>query len=95
MIMKMHSYMATNGYLQNVDRQHQRTLKALRSATSRVGGWDSARTEAKGKQNQQENGFNEPTPESGGSVRSTTSTGGTNTEHDSLNAARRYDSQLH
>lgn len=82
MIMKMHSYMATNGYLQSVDRQRKRTLDALRSAASRVGGWDTARTEAKAHQlqaqnKQQENGFSDPTPDSGGSVRSTLSAAST------------------
>ncbi|KAH8116441.1 MBOAT-domain-containing protein [Phellopilus nigrolimitatus] len=47
MIMKMHSYMSTNGYLQQVNRNFEATMKLLRSATSKVGGWDTAITEAK------------------------------------------------
>lgn len=47
MIMKMHSYMATNGYLQKVDRMFKAKMEALRSACSRVGGWDDAITEAR------------------------------------------------
>ena len=46
MIMKMHSYMATNGYLQYLNRKFEHTMNKLRSATSQVGGWDVAITEA-------------------------------------------------
>lgn len=47
MIMKMHSYMSTNGYLQKVNRDFNAAMKTLRSATSRVGGWDTALIEAR------------------------------------------------
>lgn len=46
MIMKMHSYMSTNGYLQTVNRNFEKTMAKLRSATSNVGGWDVALVEA-------------------------------------------------
>lgn len=46
MIMKMHSYMATNGYLQKVDRTFNAKTEVLRSACSRVGGWSDALVEA-------------------------------------------------
>ncbi|KAF8915988.1 MBOAT, membrane-bound O-acyltransferase family-domain-containing protein [Mucidula mucida] len=42
MIMKMHSYMSVNGYLQHVTEQSQQLLDTLRKATRRVGGWDQA-----------------------------------------------------
>ena len=44
--MKMHSYMATNGYLKHVSQQSTEILTQLRNATSRVGGWDKAISEA-------------------------------------------------
>jgi sterol O-acyltransferase len=47
MIMKMHSYMATNGYLQSVSQQSPKVLAQLRDATHRVGGWERAISEAK------------------------------------------------
>jgi sterol O-acyltransferase len=47
MIMKMHSYMATNGYLCYLSQQSAATLNQLRNATSRVGGWDKAISDAK------------------------------------------------
>ena len=46
MIMKMHSYMATNGYLKHLSQQSTDILIQLRDATSRVGGWDKAISEA-------------------------------------------------
>lgn len=49
MIMKMHSYMATNGHLQKVHRDFQSAFTSLRSATSKVGGWDSALVEARAR----------------------------------------------
>jgi sterol O-acyltransferase len=47
MIMKMHSYMATNGYLCHVSKQSTEILNQLRDATSRVGGWERAISDAK------------------------------------------------
>ncbi len=47
MIMKMHSYMATNGYLRYVSQQSAEILTQLRDATVRVGGWEKAIYEAK------------------------------------------------
>ena len=44
--MKMHSYMATNGYLKHVSQQSAELLTQLRDATSRVGGWEKALSEA-------------------------------------------------
>ncbi|KAJ3928550.1 MAG: MBOAT, membrane-bound O-acyltransferase family-domain-containing protein [Lentinula lateritia] len=42
MIMKMHSYMTVNGYLQWVSEQSQAILDQLREATNSEGGWDYA-----------------------------------------------------
>ena len=50
MLMKMHSYMATNGYLRHVSQQSAEILAQLRAATLRVGGWEKAITEAKRRQ---------------------------------------------
>jgi len=47
MIMKMHSYMATNGYLRHVSQQSAAVLDQLRDATSRIGGWEKAMADAK------------------------------------------------
>ncbi|THV02464.1 MBOAT-domain-containing protein [Dendrothele bispora CBS 962.96] len=47
MIMKMHSYMSVNGYLQYVSEHSQRVLDVLREATDSVGGWDKALADAK------------------------------------------------
>ncbi|KAF8659903.1 hypothetical protein AX16_001787 [Volvariella volvacea WC 439] len=47
MIMKMHSYMSTNGYLQYVSEQSRALESQLRLATERVGGWGQAITQAK------------------------------------------------
>lgn len=44
--MKMHSYMATNGYLKYVSQQSTELLSQLRGATSRVGGFEEAILEA-------------------------------------------------
>ncbi|KAI5123524.1 hypothetical protein M0805_006684 [Coniferiporia weirii] len=46
MIMKMHSYMSTNGYLQKVHRDFEAAMASLRSLASAAGGWDTALTEA-------------------------------------------------
>jgi hypothetical protein len=45
--MKMHSYMATNGYLRYVSQQSVEILSQLRDATVRVGGWEKAIFDAK------------------------------------------------
>jgi sterol O-acyltransferase len=47
MLMKMHSYMATNGYLRYVSQQSAEIQAQLRDATLRVGGWEKAITDAK------------------------------------------------
>jgi sterol O-acyltransferase len=47
MIMKMHSYMATNGYLRYASQQSAVILAQLREATLRVGGWEKAISDAK------------------------------------------------
>jgi len=47
MIMKMHSYMATNGYLRHVSQQSAEIMTQLRDATVRVGGWEKAIYDAK------------------------------------------------
>ncbi|KAK0501542.1 MBOAT, membrane-bound O-acyltransferase family-domain-containing protein [Armillaria luteobubalina] len=46
MIMKMHSYMSVNGYLQYITEQSQLILDQLRQATERVGGWEKALADA-------------------------------------------------
>ncbi|KAH9036418.1 MBOAT, membrane-bound O-acyltransferase family-domain-containing protein [Lactarius hengduanensis] len=46
MLMKMHSYMATNGYLKHVSQQSTELLTQLRDATSRAGGWEKAISDA-------------------------------------------------
>ena len=47
MVMKMHSYLTFNGYLQYVSRQSQHLLTELQRATLKFGGWDQAIREAK------------------------------------------------
>jgi sterol O-acyltransferase len=47
MIMKMHSYMTINGYLQSVSTRSQQVLEELHRATADVGGWDQALATAK------------------------------------------------
>jgi sterol O-acyltransferase len=56
MIMKMHSYMATNGYLKHVSQQSAELLTQLRDATSRVGGWEKAISEATNRRLEREAG---------------------------------------
>lgn len=41
-IMKMHSYMATNGYLESANQKSQAVLDELREATNAFGGWAQA-----------------------------------------------------
>lgn len=47
MLMKMHSYMATNGYLRHVSQQSAEIQTQLRDATLHVGGWENAIVDAK------------------------------------------------
>ena len=42
MIMKMHSYLSTNGELAHAHRQAERVLAQLKKATEAEGGWDAA-----------------------------------------------------
>ncbi|GJJ11249.1 hypothetical protein Clacol_005481 [Clathrus columnatus] len=42
MIMKVHSYIAHNGYLSNITRNSLKLEKKLQKLTSEVGGWDEA-----------------------------------------------------
>jgi len=44
--MKMHSYMAVNGYLQEVDKKATKLKKRLQELTTNVGGWDQAVSDA-------------------------------------------------
>ena len=46
MIMKMHSYISVNGYLQSVSSQCEELFSQLYAATSAVGGWDKAVADA-------------------------------------------------
>ena len=50
----MHSYMSTNGYLLKVNHNLERKMDALRSATSRVGGWDTALSDARAAKDESE-----------------------------------------
>ena len=47
MLMKMHSYMATNGYLRYVSQQSAEIREQLHDATLNVGGWEKAIADAK------------------------------------------------
>ncbi|KAF7794278.1 hypothetical protein EIP86_005411 [Pleurotus ostreatoroseus] len=49
MIMKMHSYMNINGYLQWVTQQAAQLKEQLRTATDAVGGWEQAMAVAKAR----------------------------------------------
>ncbi|KAH7908928.1 MBOAT, membrane-bound O-acyltransferase family-domain-containing protein [Hygrophoropsis aurantiaca] len=49
MIMKMHSYMSTNGYLQYVSHKSNQALGQLRHATAEAGGWDQALLDARSR----------------------------------------------
>src|SRR6267154_1392080 len=49
MIMKMHSYVSVNGYLQWISRRLKVILAELKCATSRVGGWEQALRDATSK----------------------------------------------
>lgn len=46
MIMKIHSYVSVNGYLQSVSRRSKEVLAELKCATASVGGWEQASREA-------------------------------------------------
>lgn len=46
-MMKMHSYMAVNGYLYGVNEEAIKTERLLREKTEEAGGWDKAVAEAK------------------------------------------------
>ena len=46
-IMKMHSYIATNGYMQYVSQRSAEIMTQLCDATVRVGGWEKVIYEAK------------------------------------------------
>ncbi|KAE9396935.1 hypothetical protein BT96DRAFT_996327 [Gymnopus androsaceus JB14] len=48
MIMKVHSYMTINGYLQPISQQSQAILKELRAATETEGGWEHSISVANG-----------------------------------------------
>ncbi|KAL5536945.1 ARE2 [Sanghuangporus sanghuang] len=63
MIMKMHSYMSTNGYLQRLHRKFEHTMNELRSAASQVGGWDVAITEAAAARSDKDSRATSTTPE--------------------------------
>ena len=45
--MKMHSYMAVNGYLHDVNKQANKAKHLLHKKTEEVGGWDKAVVDAK------------------------------------------------
>lgn len=47
--MKMHSYMAVNGYLQGVDKKATEVRDRLKERTNHVGGWDQAVADARNR----------------------------------------------
>ncbi|KAG8819609.1 hypothetical protein FRC17_010375 [Serendipita sp. 399] len=47
LLMKIHSYLATNGYLQEVDERATKVEERLRELTNAVGGWDQAMSDAR------------------------------------------------
>lgn len=49
MMMKMHSYMNINGYLQHVSQQTKQLMSQLRKATEAVGGYEQAMAVAKAR----------------------------------------------
>lgn len=49
LIMKMHSYMAVNGYLQSVDDRARKTETLLREKANELGGWDQAVSDARSR----------------------------------------------
>ncbi|KAK0466990.1 MBOAT, membrane-bound O-acyltransferase family-domain-containing protein [Desarmillaria tabescens] len=55
MIMKMHSYMSVNGYLQYITEQSQVILDQLRQATDHVGGWEKALADAIARRTEADN----------------------------------------
>ncbi|EGN96816.1 hypothetical protein SERLA73DRAFT_58578 [Serpula lacrymans var. lacrymans S7.3] len=54
MIMKMHSYMTINGYLQHVSTRSKELLEDIRRVTLEVGGWDQALSDAKARHEETE-----------------------------------------
>jgi sterol O-acyltransferase len=72
MIMKMHSYVYVNGYLQWVDREAKKALAILHKETERVGGYETAvavakihRKEADGASVRSDSGSSTPDAPSG------------------------------
>ncbi|KAI8996386.1 MBOAT-domain-containing protein [Trametes punicea] len=63
MIMKMHSYISTNGQLASVHRQAQKVLAQLKQATVEEGGWDAALHKAEEVMMQQESPIPQGTPD--------------------------------
>ncbi|PIL25136.1 hypothetical protein GSI_13025 [Ganoderma sinense ZZ0214-1] len=63
MIMKMHSYLSTNGQLGQANKQAQRVLAQLKVATDTVGGWDAALQKAESAIVQAESPVQTGTPE--------------------------------
>ncbi len=63
MIMKMHSYLSTNGQLGRVDKQAQRVLAQLKKAADTSDGWDAALQTAEAAIVQSESPVESGTPE--------------------------------
>jgi sterol O-acyltransferase len=55
MVMKMHSYIAVNGYLQQVTTQSQCLISKLRQMTTEEGGWEEAISVAKARREELDN----------------------------------------
>ncbi|RDX48191.1 MBOAT-domain-containing protein [Lentinus brumalis] len=63
MIMKMHSYLGTNGQLAYTNERAERTLVQLKKATEAEGGWDAALRKAEAAMMQQEAPIPSGTPD--------------------------------
>ncbi|KAI1793521.1 MBOAT-domain-containing protein [Ganoderma leucocontextum] len=63
MIMKMHSYLSTNGELGRVHKQAQPILVQLKKATDAAGGWDAALQKAEAAMVQSESPVQSGTPD--------------------------------
>lgn len=63
MIMKMHSYLSTNGQLALVNKQADRLFAQLKKATETEGGWDSALKTAESAMVQEESPVESGTPD--------------------------------
>ncbi|KAG8870642.1 hypothetical protein FRC20_011520 [Serendipita sp. 405] len=54
LLMKIHSYLAVNGYLQEMDEKATKVEQRLRKLTNKVGGWDQAVSDARARREELE-----------------------------------------